>query len=87
MIVSSKLDAMPRFDLVAGDRVGGPGLDGAERAPLDARNLHEPGDRIAGHAQMMLQRRLRGVLDDPGVRIVAVAISAAAIADATPISA
>src|SRR6476620_2757098 len=52
-----EIDAVPGRDLVAGDRVGGPGLDCPERAPLDARHLHVPGDRVAGHAQVMLQRR------------------------------
>src|SRR5208282_5304487 len=30
---------------------------------LDARNLHQPGDRIATHAQVMLDADLGGVLD------------------------
>ena len=51
-------------------------------------HLHVPGDRVAGHAQVMLQRRFGRVLDDQrGVASYAVAISAAAIDDATPISA
>ena len=48
-------------DLVAGDHEARPRLDGAERAALDARHLHEAGDRVAGHAQVVLQRRLGGV--------------------------
>src|SRR5207249_11951919 len=51
-----EIDAVPGRDLVAGDRVGGPGLDRAEGAALDARNLHVTGDRVAGHPQVMLQR-------------------------------
>src|SRR4029077_1067883 len=56
-------DAMVVCDLIAGDGPGGPRLDGAERAPFDARDLHVPGDGIAGHPEMMLERRLCGVLD------------------------
>ncbi len=37
-------------------QVAGPRLDRAERAALDARDLHEAGDRVAGHAEMMLER-------------------------------
>ena len=61
-----EVDAVPGRDLVAGDRVGGPGLDGPECAPLDTRHLHVPGDRVAGHAEVMLQRRLGGILDHEG---------------------
>src|SRR5215216_8152476 len=52
-------------DLVAGDRIGGPGLDGAECTSFNARDLHVPGHRVAGHAQVMLEGRFRGVLDHP----------------------
>ncbi len=61
---------MPGLDLIAGDGVGRPGLDRAECATLDARNLREPGDRIAGHSRMMFQRRLARVLEDADARVV-----------------
>ena len=57
-------------DLVARDHEAGPRLDRAERAALDARHLHEAGDRIAGHAEVVLQRRLRGVGDDLVAEVV-----------------
>ena len=41
----------------------GPRLHRAEGAALDAGHLHEARDRIAGHAEMVLQRRFRGVGD------------------------
>src|SRR5690349_4638950 len=47
-------DAMPGLDLIAGDRVGGPGLDRAERTPLDAWHLHVTGDRVTGHTEVVL---------------------------------
>src|SRR5215213_4617849 len=50
-------------DLVAGDRISCPGLDGAERTSFNARDLHVPGHRVAGHAEVMLEGRFRGVLD------------------------
>src|SRR3954451_19776203 len=59
-----KTDTVPGRDLVTGDRVGGPSLDRAEGAALDARNLHITGDRVAGHPQVMLQSRFGRVLDD-----------------------
>src|SRR3954471_20629447 len=37
-------------DFVAGDEIAGPGLDRTERAPLDARHLHEACNRVARHA-------------------------------------
>src|SRR5215213_4273230 len=52
-------------NLVAGDGIGCPGLDGAERTSFNARNLHVPGHRVAGHTEVMLEGRFRGVLDDP----------------------
>src|SRR5215213_5878211 len=52
-------------DLVAGDRISCPGLDGAERTSLNARNLHVPGHGVAGHTEVMLEGRFRGVLDYP----------------------
>ena len=70
MIVASRSTRCLACDLIAGDRVSGPGLDGAECASLNARDLNESRNRVAGHSQMMFQRRLRRVLDDPGTRIV-----------------
>lgn len=49
-------DTMSGLDLIAGDRVSGPRLDGAERTSLDAWHLHVTGDRVAGHPKVMLQR-------------------------------
>src|SRR6185369_1757545 len=54
---------MPRRNLVAGDRICCPCFYGAECASLDTRNLHIASDRIAGHAQVMLESRFRGILD------------------------
>src|SRR5829696_4491933 len=56
-------DAVTVCDLIAGDRIGCPGLDGAERTPFNARDLHVPGHRVAGHTEVMLEGRFRGVLD------------------------
>src|SRR5215212_7458284 len=52
-------------DLVAGDRIGCPSLDGAERTSFNAGDLHVSGHRVAGHAEVMLEGRFRGVLDYP----------------------
>ena len=38
-------------------------LHRAERVALDAGHLHQPADRVAGHAEMVLERDLGGVLD------------------------
>ena len=38
-------------------------LHRAEGVALDAGDLDEPADRIAGHAEMVLHRDLGGVLD------------------------
>src|SRR5437588_73156 len=46
-----------------GKRRGVDGLHGAHGIALDARNLHQAGDRIAAHAQMMLDADLSGILD------------------------
>ncbi len=51
-----EVDPPVRGDLVAGDEVAGPRLHRAERAALDAGHLHEAGDRIAGHAEMVFER-------------------------------
>src|SRR5215216_3499429 len=52
-------------DLVAGDRIGCPGLDGAERTSFNAWDLNVSGHRVAGHTEVMLEGRFRGVLDYP----------------------
>ncbi len=61
---------MSASDLIGRDRVSDPGLDGAEGASFNARDLNESCDRVAGHSQMMFQRRLRRVLDDLGTRVI-----------------
>ena len=43
---------------------------GAIGAALDAGHLDEPGDRIAGQPQVMLQGRLRGIGDDLRIEVV-----------------
>ena len=48
---------------VQGERRGVDRLDRAERVALDAGNLHEAADRVAGHAEVMLHADLGGVLD------------------------
>ena len=53
-VVSKSTRAVNR-NLIAGDHEPGPRLDGAEGASLDARHLHESGDRVAGHAQVMFR--------------------------------
>ena len=55
---------MSRGDFVAGDRVRGPCLDGAKGTSFDTGHLHVTRNRIASHAEMMLESRFRGVLDD-----------------------
>ena len=59
-----EVDAMARLDFVAGDCISGPRFHGAKRASFDAGDLHETGDGIAGHAQMMFEGRLGGVFHD-----------------------
>src|SRR5690349_5397650 len=59
-----EVDTVPGRDLVAGNRVSGPGLDRSEGATLDAGDLDVARDRIARHAQVMFERRLGGVFDD-----------------------
>ena len=65
-----EIDAAIRRDLVARDHEAGPRLDRAERAALDARHLDEAGHRIARHAEVVLQRRLRRVGDDLMIEVV-----------------
>ena len=45
------------------ERGGGDRLDRAEAVALDAGGLHQAGDRVAGHAEVVLERDLGGVLD------------------------
>ena len=83
-----EIDAAIGRDLVLGDEIAGPRLHRAERAALDAGNLDEAGDRIAGHSEVVLERAFRGIGGDLRRRVLAPgAIIAAPIADATPISA
>src|SRR4051812_6527995 len=42
---------------------GGDGLDRRDGVALDAGNLHEPTDRVAGEAEIVLHADLGGVLD------------------------
>nr|GEU28576.1 hypothetical protein [Tanacetum cinerariifolium] len=44
-------------------RCRGDGLDGAHAVTFDARNLHQPADGIARHAQVVLDADFGGVLD------------------------
>ena len=46
-----------------GERGRGDRLVGAEGVALDARDLHQAADRVAGHAEVMLHADLGGVLD------------------------
>src|SRR4051812_25359359 len=55
-----EIDPVPGFDLVDRDHEGDPGFYRAEGAPLDAWHLHVTGDRVAGHAQVVFEGRLRG---------------------------
>ena len=52
------------------DHEAGPRLHRAERASLDARNLHESGDRIAGHPEVMLRATTRRRSRPPDVLVV-----------------
>ena len=60
-------DAVQRHAMAAvavqRERCRGDRLDRAEGVALDARDLDQPADRIAGHAEVMLHRDLGGVLD------------------------
>src|SRR5262245_9273535 len=49
-----EVDAPVRRNLVARDHVTGPRLHRTERTAFDARNLHESGDWITRHAEVML---------------------------------
>src|SRR4029453_3514655 len=57
-----EVNAVAPPDLIGRDHESGPGLHCAERATLDARHLYIPGDGVARHPEMMLKRRLGGVL-------------------------
>ncbi len=59
-----EINAVARRDLIGGDHEGHPGFHRAERAALDARDLHIAGDRVAGHAKVMFERGFGGVLGD-----------------------
>ena len=70
-----------------GDVAGGDGLDGAHRVPLDAGDLHEAADGVAGQAQVVLHGDLGGHQDLVGRAAETWQSPAAAIALETPISA
>ena len=60
------------------------GLDRAECAALDARNLHVTGDRIARHPSRADSAAFSTTSDDASYMV---AVNAAAFDDATPLSA
>ena len=64
-MVATTLSSETRWRPVAVQRQRrrGDRLDRAEGVALDAGDLHQPADRIAGHAEVMLHRDLGGVLD------------------------
>src|SRR5262249_9699695 len=64
-----QIDAMPRSNFVAGDRIRRPRLDGAKGTSLDTRDLHVTGNRVASHAEVMFESRFRGVLNHPRLSI------------------
>src|SRR3954451_15595715 len=51
-----ELDLMVGRNLVVRDQVAGPGFYRAEGTAFDARNLHETRNRVASHAEVMLER-------------------------------
>src|SRR5207247_1185720 len=59
-----EVDAAVLGDLVAGDHVAGPRLDRAEGAALDAGDLDEAGNGVAGEAKVVLKGGIGGVGDD-----------------------
>src|SRR5262245_55287793 len=61
---------MPGFEFIAGDRVACPGLNCTERAPLNAWDLDVSCHRVAGHSEMMLERRLGCILDNSWTGVV-----------------
>src|SRR6476469_7789818 len=65
-----EIHSVPRCDLVARDHVGCPCLDRTERASLDTRNLHVPGDRVTRHSEVMLESGFRRVFYHKRWRIV-----------------
>lgn len=42
---------------------GADSLDRSRPVTFDARNLHQPGNRVAGHAQMMFKGNFGCILD------------------------
>ena len=64
-MVAMTLSSETRWRAVAVQRQrrGGDRLDRAEGVALDAGDLHQAADRVAGHAEVMLHRDLGGVLD------------------------
>src|SRR3954468_15701063 len=65
--LAHRLDRLVQRDVVPavpphGHAGGGDGLDRADGVALDARDLHQPPDRVAGEAEVVLDADLRGVL-------------------------
>jgi len=54
------------FRLLHGNASGVDGFDGAHGVALDAGNLNESANRVAGHAEVMFHGDFRGVLDLSG---------------------
>src|SRR5262249_38114181 len=61
-----EVDAVPGRDLVSRDHERDPGFHCTEGAALDAGYLHVAGYRVAGHSEVVFQRRLGRVLDHLG---------------------
>ena len=57
-----EIDPVPGRDLIGRNHKGNPGFHRAEGASFDAGHLDVPRDRVAGHPQMMLERRFGRVL-------------------------
>src|SRR3712207_1628141 len=65
--LAHRLDRLVQRDVVPavtahGHARGGDGLDRADGVALDARDLHQPADGVAGEAEVVLDADLRGVL-------------------------
>src|SRR5918997_6445424 len=65
--LAHRLDRLVEGDVVPavaadGHAGGGDGLDRADGVALDARDLHQPADRVAGEAEVVLDADLGGVL-------------------------
>ena len=56
-----KVDPAVGRNLVARDHKARPRLDRAERTPFDTGNLYVPGNRVAGHPKVSLERGFSGI--------------------------